>query len=56
MALSPEETKRRYEQLMGKEALERQEKQRRQRCFYCGGFRPNGHLPLCKYKGTGGTA
>lgn len=51
MTISVEEQKRRYAELMGKDALERQEKQKRERCFYCGGWRPNGHLNLCKHKG-----
>jgi len=56
MPLSREEQERRYKELMGQEALDRQRRERKIRCQYCGGFRPNGHLPLCKYRGTGGVA
>lgn len=50
MAISDEEQKKRYREVMGKDALERQEKQKRARCSYCGGY-GNQHLNLCKMKG-----
>lgn len=48
MPISPEEQARRYEEVMGKEALERQKREKKTRCTYCGA-RDGKHLNLCKY-------
>jgi hypothetical protein len=46
VAISDEEQKRRYREAMGAEALKRQEREKRIRCTYCGGY-GNQHMNLC---------
>lgn len=49
MTISPQEQEKRYEELMGKAALERQKKETKTRCGYCG-LRDGKHMNLCKYR------
>lgn len=49
--MTPEEQERRYEQLMGRKALERQKLSGKTRCSYCGG-RDGQHSQMCKRRKT----
>lgn len=52
MAISREEQERRYQELMGQDALDRQKRERKTKCSYCGS--PKGqHLNLCPYRNNG---
>lgn len=49
MALSAAEEEARYKAQMGQEALDRQKREKKVRCSYCGAL-GNQHLNLCKNK------
>lgn len=50
--ISPGEQERRYEELMGKAAMDRQRKEKKERCSYCGA-RDGKHMNLCVHNRRG---